>query len=148
MKTHYTVGFLFSFDKQQVALIRKNRPDWQKGRLNGVGGHVEIGETSIQCMEREFGEEVDYPAAFKTAWYPFVALNSPEFFMDCFVALGDLTGIRAKTDEEIEIINVEDIHPLRNKDMIENVPFLISMAIDFIEDGRPSYSTIQYNDND
>jgi hypothetical protein len=36
----YVVGFAFDTDGR-VALIRKNRPEWQAGRLNGIGGHVE-----------------------------------------------------------------------------------------------------------
>ena len=144
MKTHYTVGFLFSFDKQKVALIRKNRPDWQKGRLNGVGGHVEAGETALQCMGREFGEEVEYPSLFKTEWRQYATLESPQFIMDCFASLGDLSSIKAKTDEDIEVVSVDQINPLRTKDMIENLPWLISMAIDFIEDGRPASAYVKY----
>jgi 8-oxo-dGTP diphosphatase len=146
MKTHYTVGFLFSFDKQKVALIRKQRPDWQKGRLNGVGGHVEIGETALQCMGREFHEEVEYPSLYKTEWRQFAVLDSPKFIVDCFASLGDLAAVKGKTDEDVEIINVDQITPLRTKDMIENLPWLISMAIDFIEDGRPAMATVEYKD--
>ena len=36
--TKYVVGFMFSPDKQFVALIRKNRPEWQAGKLNGIAG--------------------------------------------------------------------------------------------------------------
>ena len=38
------LGFLFD-DKGNVALIRKHSPAWQAGRLNGLGGRVEHGET-------------------------------------------------------------------------------------------------------
>jgi hypothetical protein len=31
-------GFLFRNNDTEVALIRKNKPDWQKGKLNGIGG--------------------------------------------------------------------------------------------------------------
>jgi 8-oxo-dGTP diphosphatase len=40
----YVVGFLFNSDTNKVCLIKKNRPQWQKGRLNGVGGHIEDGK--------------------------------------------------------------------------------------------------------
>jgi len=39
-----TVGFIFTHDLSFVLLIRKNHPDWQKGLLNGVGGHVKASE--------------------------------------------------------------------------------------------------------
>lgn len=144
MKQAYTLGFLFSFDKQKVALIRKERPNWQKGKFNGIGGHTEQGETAEECIEREFGEEVEYPSPYKTEWKKFALIDNPKYTVDCFTALGDLTRVRGKTDEPIEVVNVDQIHPLRNKDMIDNLPFLVAMAIDFIEDGRPSFATIQY----
>ena len=36
----YVCGLLFSVDRTRVLLIRKRRPAWQAGRLNGVGGKV------------------------------------------------------------------------------------------------------------
>lgn len=55
-KPNYVVGFLFSTNKKEVVLIKKNRPDWQKGLLNGIGGHIED-ETPLEAMKREFLEE-------------------------------------------------------------------------------------------
>ena len=55
--TKYVVGFMFSPDKQFVALIRKNRPEWQAGKLNGIGGKIEAGEWPRESMVREFEEE-------------------------------------------------------------------------------------------
>lgn len=34
----YVVGFCFNSDLSQIILIEKNKPEWQKGYLNGVGG--------------------------------------------------------------------------------------------------------------
>ena len=48
---------MFSLDKQFVALIRKNRPEWQAGKLNGIGGKIEDGEHPRYAMVREFREE-------------------------------------------------------------------------------------------
>lgn len=41
---YQVVGFIFSHDLKQVLLIRKKRPDWQKRRLNGIGGHLNAKE--------------------------------------------------------------------------------------------------------
>ena len=35
----YVCGFLFSRDRARVLLIRKRRPAWQAGKLNGLGGN-------------------------------------------------------------------------------------------------------------
>ena len=56
-KKTYVAGFLFSPDRSRVLLIRKNRPAWQAGKLNGLGGKIEPGETPPQAMRREFREE-------------------------------------------------------------------------------------------
>ena len=54
---NYVVGFLFKEDKSSVVLIRKDRPAWQAGKLNGVGGKIEPNESAIDAMVREFREE-------------------------------------------------------------------------------------------
>lgn len=54
--TAYVVGFAFDH-MNKVWLIRKNKPEWQAGKLNGIGGRIEMGETSRQAMSREFHEE-------------------------------------------------------------------------------------------
>lgn len=54
----YVLGFLFSgINKDAVSLIRKAKPEWQEGKLNGLGGKIEAGETPRQAMSREFFEE-------------------------------------------------------------------------------------------
>ena len=56
--TEYVVGFCFDPSLHHVVLVRKNRPEWQKGRLNGVGGHIEESDPDAKyAMDREFGEE-------------------------------------------------------------------------------------------
>ena len=55
MKTDMVVGLYMDEDK--VLLILKKRPEWQKGRFNGVGGHVEHDEAPRNAMAREFEEE-------------------------------------------------------------------------------------------
>ena len=41
----------------EVLVVRKNKPDWQVGRLNLVGGKIEDGETPEQAAVRELFEE-------------------------------------------------------------------------------------------
>ena len=46
----YVAGFLFSRDGSLLALILKNKPDWQKGKLNAIGGKIEDGETPLHVF--------------------------------------------------------------------------------------------------
>lgn len=55
---NYVAGFLFSKTKQEVLLIEKTKPAWQKGRLNGIGGKIESTDSKPEyAMSREFQEE-------------------------------------------------------------------------------------------
>jgi 8-oxo-dGTP pyrophosphatase MutT (NUDIX family) len=56
----YVLGFCFNTSLDKVVLIKKRLPEWQAGRLNGVGGHVEHGETTLGAMVREFREETGW----------------------------------------------------------------------------------------
>lgn len=53
----YTIGALFTPDFRRVLLIQKSRPEWQKGKLNLPGGHIEDDEDGPLCVAREFEEE-------------------------------------------------------------------------------------------
>lgn len=53
----FVVGFAFVNDGKGVLLISKEHPPWQKGLLNGIGGAIEVWETSREAMKREFKEE-------------------------------------------------------------------------------------------
>lgn len=54
---NYVCGFLFNPMEKSVALVLKQKPEWQKGKLNGVGGKIESNEDASHAMIREFHEE-------------------------------------------------------------------------------------------
>lgn len=53
----YVLGIATDPAHAGVLLVLKNRPDWQAGLLNGIGGKIESGETPDQAIVREFYEE-------------------------------------------------------------------------------------------
>ena len=80
----YVCGFFFSPDRGRVLLIRKRRPAWQVGRLNGVGGKIEPGESPAQAMCREFREEAGLDVG---DWQPGVELTGPDWRGHFFLRL-------------------------------------------------------------
>ena len=63
-----TLSYLFDRERDQVLLIRRNaRPeDDHFGKVNGVGGKVEVDENIISSARREIREEVDVEATEMT----------------------------------------------------------------------------------
>jgi len=119
-------GFLFDSEMTKVVLIRKNRPDWQKGLFNGVGGKVEEGEFAEDAMVREFEEETGMRV---DDWHAFcVHLDKANGFeVTYYMSVGDVTGAKTVTDEEIEIHDVGGVWIL---DVIPNLKWVIPMALD------------------
>ena len=35
-------------DNEEILLLKKNNPDWQKGLYNGIGGKVELNTTHLK----------------------------------------------------------------------------------------------------
>jgi len=84
-KARYVVGFAFDGLKDRVILIAKDHPDWQKGKWNGIGGHIEEGETPLQAMEREGREE----AAIRCRWHHYATMIGDDFECFCFCGKTD-----------------------------------------------------------
>ena len=119
----YVCGLLFSVDRTRVLLIRKRRPAWQAGRLNGVGGKVEPGETVRNAMRREFREEAGLDIA---EWREVVVLTGPDWRGHFFRAFGDVGAAGAVTDELLEVHPVVSLPP----DVIPNLRWIIPLALD------------------
>ena len=57
-ETEYVLGFAFDQKYSRVLLINKNKPGWQAGLKNGVGGKIETYDPTVaHAMVREFEEE-------------------------------------------------------------------------------------------
>ena len=120
----YVAGLLFSEDGRRVALIRKARPEWQRGRLNGIGGHVEPGETDAAAMVREFREET----GATVDWTRFCTLRGRDWTVEWFKARGDVQ-LRDQTDEHVAWFCLPDVLT-GEASVIPNVRWLIMLALD------------------
>jgi 8-oxo-dGTP diphosphatase len=133
--TRYVVGFLFSKDFRLVALIRKMKPAWQAGLLNGIGGKIEAGESTLDAMIREFHEEANYGHTEMPRWKPMCHQHGrnndgSEFECYFFFATGALGLVSSREQEQIEI---HDTHRVAGgwEATIGNLPWLVALARDF-----------------
>lgn len=132
-QVRYVCGFLVSMDGKSVVLIQKARPEWQRGRLNGVGGKIEEGETPLQAMRREFREETRVNV---DEWEHRVTIkgkdtdNAGEWEVLFFRAVAsDLKMEMAcvqRSDEPRGVFNVERLPP----EVIPNLRWLIPLCLD------------------
>ena len=126
VKQDYVVGFAFDAGRRRVCLIRKQRPDWQKGSLNGPGGHVEPGENLWQAMTREFHEEC---GVYTRGWELFCHLSFPKsevYFFRIVLSDEQFCQLHSKTDELVYLVPADDI-PL--KGVLPNLRWLIPLAL-------------------
>ncbi len=130
----YVVGYAFSPDGKEVALIEKLRPDWQAGKYNGIGGKVEPGERRCQAMSREFGEEAGvYISAdrwlhFRTEeFYPSEEESIWVHHFAVMTAAAEWDAIHTAEEEKV----VKLPYPLpaaEDRNLVYNMPYLVPMA--------------------
>lgn len=143
----YVVGFIFSEDGKDVLLIRKTHPDWQKGRLNGIGGKADHWveeteqtrrhiETPYAAMIRECEEETGLKI---DKWQNFLTcIDSKEAIeLYCFRTFTNaIHKAQSITDEHVSVINAELASNLSAQSVIGNIRFILRMAMDKnIKDG-------------
>ncbi len=122
---NYCVGFLFSVDRTKVVLIEKNRPEWQKGFLNGIGGKIEPNENLLKCMIREFEEETGLQIL---SWYLFSKLEVGDDIVYFFRAFN--SNINNVKTIESEIVGIYEVSKINELKIIDNLSWLIPMALD------------------
>jgi 8-oxo-dGTP diphosphatase len=139
----YCLGFAFGGPQfppntyrhgMQVALIRKIKPEWQAGRLNGIGGMIEdfdrdgcgASRAGLNAMVREFREETGVETECSD-WKHFHTMGSEEWQVECFRAFDmPLHMVRTTTKEEVVLADVDRL-PYR---VLYNLRWLIPLALD------------------
>ncbi len=135
----YVVGFIFSEDRQRVALIRKVKPSWQAGKLNGLGGKIEPGEDGENAIFREVEEEagVSIPPML---WREYHTIRGGQWQCTFFKVFKDVT-LASPEEEKVSWYNVADI--LSGKfPLVDHNQWLIPMALD--DSHKMSDSRYQY----
>lgn len=124
---HYVLCFMFSPDGDKVVLIKKNKPEWQAGKLNGLGGKVDEGENIHAALVREFLEETGIETSFEE-WEQFLEIAGKDYRVYCFRSFSTKFD-QAKTMED-EVVAIYDVAKVSEHDCIDNTSWIIPLALD------------------
>ncbi len=135
----YVVGLLFSVNSvgepTKVALIRKTKPDWQSGKLNGLGGKIEKDEKPLDAMRREFQEE---SGVFVSSWHGFMELKGIDtdgkqfvvYFFNTFISYNAGLNLQTTTEEEVGWYELCELHNHHDTITVSNLKWIIPLALD------------------
>jgi len=151
MTTSYVAGFLLNNFNDYVLLILKEKPDWQRGKYNAVGGKIEKNETAYDAMVREFKEETGLMLP-PNSWTKFCVLHgfvidqngtpdtTKEWNVHFFRACGDMGRYTPQAlEKEIPRWVVIDDIINRRIQTISNLRWLIPMAFSSSEHDWPYF---------
>lgn len=143
-----TVGFVFTPDFEKVLLMHKNRPDWQKGFVNGVGGKFEEGETGLQCIVREVQEETNLETTEEDWIYAGeihgIRESGQEWKVEFYGTIynDDPTHAESTTDEKVEWFDRKNLPD----NVWNNLPWLIELTYDKMNKDMFKEFSVEYKD--
>lgn len=131
----YVLAFIFDEKLENVWLIKKNRPDWQADKMNGIGGKFEESDgvgpegfknAIIRELREESGIKLNSDDLQDIGCLYSISPNAlvSEFVLEVFTGKTDKI-LETKTDEEIFKVRVDE---LKQELSIENVPALIELS--------------------
>lgn len=126
---NYCLGFCFDNPSKHVVLISKEKPEWQKGKINGVGGKIRLKETALQAMIREFEEEAGVNVPH---WQHCITLIEQDMKWCVYIFRTHLQldfmveYVQSMTEEEVDIYEVRKLP----ENVIPNLRWIIPMLTD------------------
>lgn len=125
---NFVLGFIT--DRKRVLLIRKNRPEWQKGLYNGVGGLVLLDETQTDAMIREAKEETNLDI---TNWIKIDTLEYPNdkvvlHLFQATVSKKYISSYKTNTDEIVRIFKLNKLP----KNILNDVPYICKKRLNLL----------------
>jgi len=129
----YTVGLIFDKSLSRIALMEKTHPEWQKGKLNGIGGKVEKEESDLECLVREIEEETSLQTK-PEAWTQFASMIGEDWQVNFYVTAydGPEESVKTVTDEKVGWYSANDLPSKVITDLI----WLVPLALDKLKNNK------------
>lgn len=124
--TEYVLGFIFDPIGNRVVLQQKQKPEWQRNKWNGIGGHIEGQEPPGLAMVRECEEETGLLIPIEQ-WQEVCELSGEGFCVFVFATYSEQQG-DFENGEEREYLcgfSPDDLP----ESVIPNLRWLIPMAL-------------------
>jgi 8-oxo-dGTP diphosphatase len=125
--TNSTLGFIYTPDFQKVLLITKHSPERHRGKLNGLGGKSEPGESGEECISREVSEEAGLNIPVQS-WKKIGNLIWEEWQVEIYATVfsGSENNVQSLTEDEVAWYEVDHLP----NNVITNLRWLIPLGID------------------
>jgi 8-oxo-dGTP diphosphatase len=123
----YVVGFMFSTRATDIVLIKKLKPNWQKGKLNGIGGLVRENENVKQAMIRKFKEETGIEHELWDRFAIGTSNDETERVHFYRTLSHKYDFVVSNEEEEVFIIPLDQLNDFP---LIYNLKWLIELALD------------------
>lgn len=147
----YVLGFVFDLYNHKVLLIKKKKPEWQKGFFNGIGGKVEKEDViPLAAMLRECWEETGVHTDSQK-WFSFCKMkgrNCPDGDWNVYCLYYVLKGIddryEYRTNEEEAVMWIPLSEIKANEKLLGNIPWLVGLALDHYINGNFAPVEVEY----
>jgi 8-oxo-dGTP diphosphatase len=127
----YSLGLAVDAEEKDLLVIKKTKPEWQRGKFNGIGGKLEFGETAKQCMVREFEEECGIKSQ-ESDWEPLIKFVGSDYIVHVFVSTKiDIYEYQTTTEEMVTIFPLAEVLFLDyGIPFVPNMRWLVNMILD------------------
>lgn len=136
------LGIIFNKDLDKVLLILRNRPDFAKGKYNGVGGKHEANETDQACASREVREEAGIEID-ELAWETVAHIEWKTWDGAVLTTVwqGEEDEVKSLTDEPVSWHKVTELP----ENCMRNIHWMVPLAKDVLLE---KYIGTEFNDKD